>query len=100
PPLIAVDTARFRSVGAWVAGNAPVPLGSVLRRLAGARPAPVTVTGSAVRLRIDLTGHPRAPVRLTGHVTEPDHRQVARTVVPVAPGTASYDIALPRACAR
>ena len=33
PPLIAVDTARFGSFGAWVPGNSSTPLSSVLRRL-------------------------------------------------------------------
>jgi hypothetical protein len=72
----------------------------VLRTLAGGRPAPVTVTGSRLRLRVDVSRHPRVPVRLTVHLTEPNHKQVARTVVPVVPGTRSYGISLPSACAQ
>ena len=37
PPLIAVDTARFASVGAWVPGNSSAPLASVLHRLGDPR---------------------------------------------------------------
>lgn len=99
PPLIAVDTARFASVGAWVPGNASDPLSSVLQRLGGGRPAPVTVTGTRLRLRIDVIRHPRQPVHLAVTLTEPDHEQAVRTVAPVVPGTRSYDISLPAACA-
>jgi putative ABC transport system permease protein len=99
PPLIAVDTARFASVGAWVPGNAPVPLPSVLHRLAAGRAAPVTVTGTRLRLRINLMRHPSRPVHLAVSVAEPDHDQALRTIAPVVPGTGSYDISLPSACA-
>ncbi len=98
PPLIAVDTSRFASVGAWVAGNSSAPLSSVLHRLA-ARGAPVTVTGARLRLRIDLIGHPRPPVHLELNFAKPNHSQTTRTVAPIVPGTRSYDIALPSACA-
>ena len=98
PPLIAVDTARFASVGAWVPGNSSVPLSSVLHRL-GARVAPVTVTGTRLRLHVDLIRHPSQPVHLAVNFAEPDHNQAVRTVAPVVPGTGSYDISLPSACA-
>src|SRR6202012_5896189 len=98
PPLIAVDTARFQSVGAWVPGNSSPPLSSVLRRL-GARVAPVTVTGTRLRLRVDLISHPSQPVHLAVNFTEPDHGPAARTVAPVVPGTGSYVVSLPPACA-
>ncbi len=70
PPLIAVDTARFASVGAWVPGNSSAPLPSVLHRLAGGRAAPVTVTGTRLRLRVDLIRHPSQPVHLAVSFTE------------------------------
>jgi putative ABC transport system permease protein len=98
PPLIAVDTARFASVGAWVPGNSSASLTSVLHRLAP-RVTPVTVTGTRLRLRVDLTKHPKQPVHLAVSFTEPNHRQAVRTVAPIVPGTASYDISLPTACA-
>jgi putative ABC transport system permease protein len=98
PPLIAVDTARFAAVGAWVPGNSSVPLSSVLRRL-GARAAPVIVAGTQLRLHVDLIRHPRQPVHLAVNFSEPDHSQVVRTVAPVVPGTGSYDISLPSVCA-
>ncbi|MGH2886400.1 MAG: FtsX-like permease family protein, partial [Solirubrobacteraceae bacterium] len=100
PPLIAVDTARFASVGAWVPGNSSVPLSSLLHRLAGARAAPVTVSGTRLRLRVDLIRHPRRPVHLAISFTEPNDDQAVRTVAPVVPGTGSYDVSLPSACAR
>ena len=100
PPLIAVDTARFASVGAWVAGNSPAPLPSVLRRLAGGRAAPVTVTGTQLRLHVDLVKHPKQPVDLAVTVTDPNHEQAVRSVARVVPGTRSYDISLPSQCAR
>jgi len=98
PPLIAVDTARFASVGAWVPGNSPAPLSSVLHRL-GARVAPVTVTGTRLRLRVDLIRHPSQAVQLAVKLSEPDDNQAVRTVAPVVPGIGSYDISLPSACA-
>ena len=98
PPLIAVDTARFASVGAWVPGNSSASLPSVLHRL-GVRAAPVSVTGTRLRLHVDLTRHPRQPVHLAVSVTERNHDQAVRTVAPVVPGTESYDISLPSACA-
>ena len=98
PPLIAVDTARFASVGAWVPGNSSAPLPSVLHRL-GARVAPVTVTGTRLRLHVELIRHPRRPVHLAMNFTEPNHSQTVRSVAPVVPGTGSYDISLPSACA-
>ncbi len=100
PPLIAVDTARFASVGAWVPGNSSAPLPAVLHRLAGGRAPPVTVTGTRLRLRVDLIRHPRQPVHLAVSLTEPNHDQAVRTVAPVAPGIGSYEISLPSACAR
>jgi predicted lysophospholipase L1 biosynthesis ABC-type transport system permease subunit len=99
PPLIAVDTARFASVAAWVAGNASTPLPSVLRTLAGGRPAPVTVTGTRLRLHVDLTRRPRRPVHVVVNLTKPDYAQAVRTVGPLAPGRGSYDVSLPSACA-
>jgi putative ABC transport system permease protein len=98
PPLIAVDTARFASVGAWLPGNSSTPLRSVLHRL-GARAAPVAVTGTRLRLHVDLVRHPRQPVHLAVQFAEPNHNQAVRTVAPVVPGAGSYDIALPAACA-
>lgn len=98
PPLIAVDTARFASVGAWVPGNSSAPLASVLHRL-GAHVAPVTVTGTRLRLHVDLIRQPRQPVQLAVHFTEPNHLHAVRTVAPVGPGTGSYDLSLPSACA-
>jgi putative ABC transport system permease protein len=98
PPLIAVDTARFASVGAWVPGNSSVPLPSVLHRL-GARVAPVTVTGTRLRLHVALIRHPSQPVHLAVNFAESNHNQAVRTVAPVVPGTWSYDISLPSACA-
>ncbi len=100
PPLIAVDTARFASVGAWVPGNSSTPLPSVLHRLAGGRAAPVTVTGTRLRLHVDLIRHPRRPVHLAISFTEPNHDQAVRTVAPVVAGTGSYGISLPSACVR
>jgi putative ABC transport system permease protein len=97
PPLIAVDTARFASVGAWVSNNSSTPLASVLHRL-GAGAAPVTVTGTRLRLHVDLIRYPRRPVHLTVGFTQPNHEQEARTVTPVVPGAGSYDISLPTAC--
>ncbi len=97
PPLIAVDTARFGSVGAWVPGNSSASLTSVLHRLS-ARVAPVTVTGTRLRLRVDLIRHPRRAVHLAVHFTEPNHTAAVRTVAPVIPGTGSYDLGLPSAC--
>ena len=99
PPMIAVDTARFASVGAWVPGNSSASLPSVLHRLAGGRAAPVTVSGTRLRLHIDLIRHPRQPVHLAVSFTGASHTQAVRTVAPVAPGTGSYDISLPSACA-
>ena len=98
PPLIAVDTARFASVGAWVPGNSSASLASVLHRLS-AHAAPVPVTGTRLRLHVDLIRHPRQPVHLAVSVTEPNHYQAVRTVAPVMPGSRSYDISLPSACA-
>jgi putative ABC transport system permease protein len=98
PPLIAVDTARFASVGAWVPANSPVPLSGVLRRL-GARGKPVTVTGTQLRLRVDLISHPVQSVHLAVSFAEPDHNPVVRTIAPVVSGTKSYEISLPSACA-
>lgn len=98
PPMIAVDTARFASVGAWVPGNSSVALASVLHRLA-ARAAPVTVAGTRLRLRIDLIRQPSRVVQLAVTIAEPDHTQVQRTVTRVVSGTRSYEIALPSACA-
>jgi putative ABC transport system permease protein len=98
PPLIAVDTARFAGVGAWVSNNAPVSLASVLHRL-GAHVAPVTVTGRRLRLRVDLRKHPQHAVRLAVTLTLPNHNQAVRSVTPIAPGTRSYVISLPAACA-
>ncbi len=100
PPLIAVDTARFASVGAWVPGNSSAPLPSVLHRLVGGRAAPVTVTGTRLRLHVDLIRHPSRPVHLAVSLTEPNYDQAMRTVAPVVPGTGSYEISLPSACAR
>jgi putative ABC transport system permease protein len=98
PPLIAVDTARFASVGAWVPGNSSVPLSSALHRLAD-RVTAVSVSGPRLRLRVTLIRHPRQPVHLAVTFAEPDHNRAVRTVAPVKPGTASYDVALPSACA-
>lgn len=98
PPLIAVDTARFAAVGAWVPNNSSLPLQSVLHRLAD-RARPVTVTGTRLRLRVDLVRHPRAPVRLALTLAEPDHIHVSRSVASVAPGIGSYELSLPPACA-
>ncbi|MFZ0385527.1 MAG: FtsX-like permease family protein [Solirubrobacteraceae bacterium] len=98
PPLIAVDTARFGSVGAWVPGNSSTPLRLVLHRL-GARVAAVTVTGTQLRLHVELIRHPRQPVHLAVNLSEPNHNPEVRTVAPVVPGTGSYDISLPSACA-
>jgi len=98
PPLIAVDAARFASVGAWVPGNSSASLSSVLHRL-GAGVAPVTVTGTRLRLHVDLIRHPSQPVQLAVNFAEPNHTQATRTVGPVAPGSGSYDISLPSACA-
>ena len=98
PPLIAVDTARFASVGAWVPGNSSAPLSSVLHRL-GDRVAPVTVTGTRLRLHVDLIKHPSQRVHLAVKLSEPNHKLVVRTVAAVVPGTGSYDISLPTACA-
>ena len=100
PPLIAVDTARFASVGAWVPRNSSDSLPSVLHRLAGGRAAPVTVTGTRLHLNIDLIRHPRQPVHLVVSFTEANHTQAVRTVAPVAAGSGSYDVSLPSACAR
>ncbi len=98
PPLIAVDTARFASVGAWSSNNASNSLPSVLDRLSGGRAAPVTLTGTRLRMRVDLVTHPRRPVQLAVTVTEPDHDQTPLIITPVVPGTRSYDIALPSTC--
>ena len=98
PPLIAVDTARFASVGGWVPGNSSAPLSSVLHRL-GDRVAPVTVTGTRLRLHVDLIKHPSQRVHLAVKLSEPNHKLVVRTVAAVVPGTGSYDISLPTACA-
>jgi len=98
PPLIAVDTARFAGVGAWVPNNASVALPVLLRRIADPV-MPVTVTGTQLRLRIDLIRHPGQPVRLAVTFAEPNHTQLTRTVGPVVPGGGSYEIALPAACA-
>lgn len=98
PPLIAVDTARFASVGSWPAGNSRVPLSSVLRRLR-TRAAPVTVTGTRLRLRVNLLSGPTQPVHLALGFAKPNHLQAQRTVGRVAPGTASYEVSLPSACA-
>ncbi len=98
PPLIAVDTARFASVGAWVPGNSSVPLSSVLHRLQD-RVVPVIVTGRRLRLHVDLIRHPSRPVHLAVTVAQPNHSQALRTVAPIVPGKASYGISLPSACA-
>jgi putative ABC transport system permease protein len=97
PPLLAVDTARFASVGAWVPGNSSPPLSAVLHRLRDPV-APVTVTGTRVRLRVNLMRHPRQPVHLAVTFAEPDHSPVVRTIAPVTQGTASYEISLPSVC--
>jgi hypothetical protein len=98
PPLIAVDTARFASVGAWVSGNSPEALSSVLHRLDD-RVAPVIAAGTSLRLRIDVVKHPRGPLHLAVSFARPDHSQTVRTVAHVMPGTHSYELALPSACA-
>jgi putative ABC transport system permease protein len=97
PPLVAVDTARFASVGAWVPGNSSVPLPSVLHRL-GARGKPATVSGTRLRLHVDLISHPTQPVHLQVSLAEPDHTPVVRTIAPVVSGAGSYDISLPSVC--
>ncbi|HEX3615005.1 MAG TPA: FtsX-like permease family protein, partial [Solirubrobacteraceae bacterium] len=99
PPLIAVDTARFASVGAWVPGDSSLPLASIVRRLDD-RVAPVIASGTRLRLRVDLVKYPHGPLRLAVTFARPDHSQALRTVVLVGPGTRSYVIALPSACAR
>jgi hypothetical protein len=96
-PLIAVDTARFASVGAWVPGNSSVSLHSVLQRLAD-RTEPIAVTGTQLRLRINLTRHPRQSVHLALTFAGPNHNQLQRDVTPIVPGSSSYDISLPSAC--
>ena len=98
PPLIAVDTARFAAVAAWVPGNTSAPLPSVLHRLVQGRVAPLVVTGSRLRLSIDLREHPEQPVRLAISVTEPDHDVAVRTIARIAPGSADYAVALPSSC--
>jgi len=97
PPVIAVDTARFASVGAWVPATSSAPLSRVLHRLGA--PAPVTVTGTQLRLHVDLIKHPSQPVHLAVKLAEPDHNQKVRTIAPVVPGSGSYDVSLPSACA-
>lgn len=98
PPLIAVDTSRFAAVGAWLPANSAQPLAKVLRRL-GDHVAPVTVTGTRLRLRIDLVRHPQQRVHLALTFAQPNHLQTVRVAGPLAPGTGSYDISLPAACA-
>ena len=98
PPLIAVDTHRFQSVGAWVSGNSSTPLPSVLHRL-DADVAPVTLTGTRLRLRVDLIRHPGNAVHLAVNLSEPNHAPAVRTVPRVVSGSRSYDISLPSACA-
>ena len=98
PPLIAVDTARFASVGAWVAANSSASLRAVLDRITP-RAAPVTVTGTQLRLHVDLIRHPRQPVHLALTFTKPSHHRAARTIAPVTPGTRSYHLSLPAVCA-
>ena len=100
PTLIAVDTARFAAVAGWVPGNSSTPLPSLLHRLAGGRAAPVTATGTQMRLRVDLIRHPSRPVHLAISFTGPNYDEMVRTVAPVLPGTRSYVISLPSACAR
>ena len=99
PPLIAVDTARFRlgrGVGAGqFVGRAAVAAAPSRRRAL----EPITVTGTRLRLRVDLIRHPRRPVHLAVTFTQPNHSQAVRTVAPVVPGAGSYDISLPSACA-
>jgi hypothetical protein len=99
PPLIAVDTARFQSVAAWVPGNSSVPLPALLHRLADRDP-PVVVSGSLMRLDINLTKHPRQAVHLAVLFALPDHSRATRTVAPIAPGRRSYEISLPPSCVR
>jgi putative ABC transport system permease protein len=86
-------------VGAWVTGNASASLPSVLHRLVSGRRAPVTVTGTRLRLQVDLIKHPSQPVHLAMSFTEPNHDQAVRTVARVVPGSGSYEIVLPAACA-
>ncbi len=100
PPLIAVDTARFASVGAWVPGNASTPLPSVLHRLVAGQVAPVIVTGTRLRLRVDLIKHPSRPVQLAVSLTKPNHDDVIRAAGRIVPGTRSYDLTLPSGCAQ
>ena len=57
------------------------------------------MTGTRLRLHVDLIRHPRQPVHLAVNLTEPNHSPAVRTVAPVVPGTRSYDISLPSACA-
>ena len=98
PPLIAVDTGRFASVGAWVSENSSMPLSSVLRRLDD-RVAPVTANGTLLRLHIDLLKHPPGPLHLAVSIALPNHSQAVRTVAPVRPGTHTYYVSLPSSCA-
>ncbi|MGH2874410.1 MAG: FtsX-like permease family protein [Solirubrobacteraceae bacterium] len=98
PPLIAVDTARFAAVAAWQAGNSSLSLPKVLNRLSD-HVAPVIVTGTRLRLRINLFRHPQQRVHVAVTFAQPNHLQTVRVAGPVAAGTGSYDISLPAACA-
>lgn len=97
-PLIAVDTARFASVGAWVSGNSSVSLPSILNRLKDSG-SPVTLSGARLRLHVDLIKHPRQAVDLVLKLAEPNHSPTTITVAPVAQGVGSYLVSLPSGCA-
>lgn len=98
PPLIAVDTARFAAVGAWLPANSSLALAKLLHRLSD-HAQPVTMTGTRLRLRVDLITHPAQPVHLAVTFAQPNHLQTVRVAGPLAPGAGSYDVPLPAACA-
>ncbi|MDE3132822.1 MAG: hypothetical protein KGL15_02015 [Acidobacteriota bacterium] len=98
PPLIAVDTTRFAAVGAWLPTNSSLPLATVLHRLSD-HVAPVNLTGTRLRLRINLLRHPQARVHMGVTFAQPNHLQTVRAAGPLAAGTGSYELSLPDACA-
>jgi putative ABC transport system permease protein len=98
-PLLAVDTARFAGVAAWRANYSRTSLDDVLRALRPVHRPPLLVTGSRLRLDVDLTRSPQhRPVTLVVALTGANHVRIPNAVGPMHRGRSSYLIDLPPAC--
>ncbi|HEY2796214.1 MAG TPA: FtsX-like permease family protein [Micromonosporaceae bacterium] len=91
-PMLAVDTARFDGIGAWLSGNAGRSLPAVLAAVAPVRPAPVAFTGTRLRLSTDVTKVPKYPVTLGLSVVDSEHTRTDLSAVRIPGGTSTHEI--------